>query len=104
MADSVATLMARTVTWSRSAEGLGIVRDRFGFKPLMLVETDDFVAVGDRGDRAAPGFPGDYRVAEPPPASVLFFPLLADDVRIRRIRALLARSLISRLTDGRIAP
>jgi methylamine---glutamate N-methyltransferase subunit A len=28
-----------------SSQGLGIVRDRFGFKPLMLAETDRFVAV-----------------------------------------------------------
>ena len=41
-----------------STEGLGVVRDRFGFKPLVLVETDEFVAVATEEialRRALPG-------------------------------------------------
>ncbi len=45
MADSVADLDGAYSYLVAAPEGLGIVRDRFGFKPLMLVETDDFVAV-----------------------------------------------------------
>ena len=38
-----------------SPEGLGIVRDRFGFKPLMLAETDDVRRRRHRGNRPPPG-------------------------------------------------
>jgi glutamine phosphoribosylpyrophosphate amidotransferase len=57
-----------------SSQGLGIVRDRFGFKPLMLVETDDFVAVATEEVALRRALPLDYRVTEPPPGAVLFFP------------------------------
>jgi methylamine---glutamate N-methyltransferase subunit A len=56
-----------------SAEGLGIVRDRFGFKPLALAETDSFVAVATEEVALRRALPGDYRVTEPPPATALFF-------------------------------
>jgi glutamine phosphoribosylpyrophosphate amidotransferase len=55
-------------------EGLGIVRDRFGFKPLMLAETEDFVAVATEEIALRRALPLDYHVAEPPPGSVLFYP------------------------------
>jgi methylamine---glutamate N-methyltransferase subunit A len=60
-----------------SAEGLGIVRDRFGFKPLALVETDDFVAVATEEIALRCALPGDYTVTEPPPATALFYALNA---------------------------
>jgi methylamine---glutamate N-methyltransferase subunit A len=45
-------------------EQLGFAKDRFAFKPLLFVETDDFVAVATEeiGIRAA--FDGDYEVRE----------------------------------------
>lgn len=60
-----------------SAEGLGIVRDRFGFKPLMLAETDEFLAVATEEIALRRGLAGDYRVSEPPPGRVLFYPTAA---------------------------
>jgi len=55
--------------------GLGIVRDRFGFKPLMLAETERFVAVATEEIALRRAIPGDYRAVEPPPGSALFYPL-----------------------------
>ncbi len=58
-----------------SPEGLGVVRDRYGFKPLMAVETDDFVAIATEEIALRRALPGDYKVVEPPPGRVLFYPL-----------------------------
>jgi glutamate synthase domain-containing protein 1 len=58
-----------------SAEGLGIVRDRFGFKPLMLAETDRFVAVATEEIALRRALPGDYSAYEPYPGSALFYPI-----------------------------
>ena len=60
MADSVADLDGAFNYLVASTEGLGIVRDRFGFKPLMLAETDDFVAVATEEIALRRAFPGDY--------------------------------------------
>ena len=60
-----------------SSEGLGIVRDRFGFKPLMLAETDDFVAVATEEIALRRALPGDYSAVEPPPGAAIFYPLAA---------------------------
>ena len=75
MADSISDLDGAFSYLVASPEGLGIVRDRFGFKPLMLAETDDFVAVATEEIALRRALPGDYRVVEPPPGSALFFPL-----------------------------
>jgi asparagine synthetase B (glutamine-hydrolysing) len=74
MADSVADLDGAYSYLVAAPDGLGIVRDRFGFKPLMLAETDDFVAVATEEIALRRALPGDYRVDEPPPGAVLFFP------------------------------
>jgi glutamine phosphoribosylpyrophosphate amidotransferase len=57
-------------------EGLGVVRDRFGFKPLVVAETDAFVAVATEEVALRRALPGAYRVHEPPPgrASVYTLP------------------------------
>jgi glutamate synthase domain-containing protein 1 len=60
-----------------SVDGLGIVRDRFGFKPLMFAETDQFVAVATEEIALRKAIPGDYSVSEPPPGAATFFPLLS---------------------------
>jgi glutamine phosphoribosylpyrophosphate amidotransferase len=60
-----------------SSQGLGIVRDRFGFKPLMLAETDDFVAVATEEIALRRAIPGDYSAFEPPPGSAMYYPLAA---------------------------
>jgi glutamate synthase domain-containing protein 1 len=75
MADSVRDLDGAFSYLVASDRGLGIVRDRFGFKPMTLVETDDFVAAATEEIALRRAVPDDYRVTEPPPASALFFPL-----------------------------
>jgi glutamine phosphoribosylpyrophosphate amidotransferase len=73
MADSVAGLDGAYNYLVASPEGLGVVRDRFGFKPLMLVATDEFVAVATEEVALRRALREDYRVVEPPPGAVLFF-------------------------------
>jgi glutamine phosphoribosylpyrophosphate amidotransferase len=58
-----------------SPEGLGVVRDHYGFKPLMVAEVDSFVAVATEEQALRRSLPGDYRVHEPPPGRVSFYPL-----------------------------
>lgn len=57
-----------------SPQGLGVVRDRYGFKPMVLAETEDWVAVATEEIALRRALPGDYGTIEPPPASALFFP------------------------------
>jgi methylamine---glutamate N-methyltransferase subunit A len=59
-----------------SPEGLGIVRDRYGFKPLMIAETDRFVAVATEEIALRRALPEPFRVIEPMPGQALFFPLM----------------------------
>ena len=75
LADSVADLDGAFNYLVASSEGLGIVRDRFGFKPLMLAETDDFVAVATEEIALRRAFPAITPRVEPPPGSALFYPL-----------------------------
>ena len=58
-----------------SPEGLGVVRDRYGFKPLMLAETDDWIAVATEEIALRQAFPGDFSTVEPPPGSAVFYPI-----------------------------
>ena len=60
-----------------SPEGVGIVRDRHGFKPLMVAETDEFVAIATEEQALRRALPGDYHVAEPRPGVATFFPCVA---------------------------
>jgi glutamine phosphoribosylpyrophosphate amidotransferase len=75
MADSIADLDGAYNYLVVSTQGLGIVRDRFGFKPLMLAETERFVAVATEEIALRRAIPGDFKVSEPPPGSALFYPL-----------------------------
>lgn len=58
-------------------EGLGIVRDRHGFKPLMLAETEAWVAAATEEVALRRALPGSYRAFEPPPGRALLFPFAA---------------------------
>ena len=73
--DSIADLDGAFNYLVVSSQGLGIVRDRFGFKPLMLAETDRFVAVATEEIALRRAIPGDYSAFEPPPGSAIFYPL-----------------------------
>ena len=73
MADSIAGLDGAFNYLVASCEGLGVVRDRFGFKPLMVVQTDDYVAVATEEIALCRALPGAYRAVEPPPGSCLFY-------------------------------
>jgi glutamate synthase domain-containing protein 1 len=58
-----------------SPDGLGIVRDRYGFKPLVLAETDDWIAVATEEIALRRALPGDFSTVEPPPGSAVFYPI-----------------------------
>src|SRR5262249_58472708 len=53
-----------------SGDKLAYVKDRFGFKPLMVAETDEFVAIATEeiALRQAPG--GDFVAREPSPRTM----------------------------------
>jgi methylamine---glutamate N-methyltransferase subunit A len=75
LADSVADLDGAFNYLVASTEGLGVVRDRYGFKPLVLAETEEFVAVATEEIALRRALPGDYSAVEPPPGCALFYPL-----------------------------
>lgn len=75
--DSIADLDGAYNYLVLSAEGLGVVRDRFGFKPLVVAETDAFIAVATEEIALRRALPGAYRVSEPPTGQALFYPLAA---------------------------
>jgi glutamine phosphoribosylpyrophosphate amidotransferase len=75
LADSIADLDGAYNYLVAAPEGLGVVRDRFGFKPLVVAETDAFVAVATEEIALRRALPGTYRVAEPPIGRALFYPL-----------------------------
>jgi glutamine phosphoribosylpyrophosphate amidotransferase len=58
-----------------SSDGLGVVRDRYGFKPLVLAETDDWLAVATEEIALRRALLGDFSTVEPPPGSALFYPI-----------------------------
>jgi glutamine phosphoribosylpyrophosphate amidotransferase len=75
LADSVTDLDGSFSYLAASPEGLGLVRDRFGFKPLVLVETEEFVAVATEEIALRRALPGRFRVVEPAPGHALWFSL-----------------------------
>jgi glutamate synthase domain-containing protein 1 len=77
LADSLADLDGAYNYIVAAPVGLGIVRDRFGFKPLVVAETDEFVAAATEEIALRRALPGDYRVSEPPIGRALFYPLTA---------------------------
>jgi methylamine---glutamate N-methyltransferase subunit A len=77
LGDSLADLDGAYNYLVAAPEGLGIVRDRFGFKPLVIAETDTFVAVATEEIALRRALPGTYRVAEPAIGVALFYPLPA---------------------------
>lgn len=77
MADSLSDLDGAFNYLVASPEGLGVVRDRYGFKPLVIAETDDFVAVATEEIAIRRAFAGDFKVAEPSTSLAAFYPLAA---------------------------
>jgi len=75
MTDSIADLDGAFNYLVASTAGLGIVRDLFGFKPLVLAETREFVAVATEEIALRRAIPGDYAASEPPPGAAIYFPL-----------------------------
>jgi len=53
-----------------SGDTLAYVRDRYGFKPLMVAETDDFVAIATEEIALRQTLGEDFMVHEPPPGTV----------------------------------
>jgi glutamate synthase domain-containing protein 1 len=62
-----------------SPHGLGVVRDQYGFKPLVLAETDDWVAVATEEIALRRALPGDFETVEPFPGSAVFYPSSEDN-------------------------
>ena len=83
LADSIADLDGAYNYLVASAEGLGIVRDRFGFKPLVIAETDEFVAVATEEIALRRALPGTTASSSPRPARALFYPLAATGPRLK---------------------
>jgi glutamate synthase domain-containing protein 1 len=53
-----------------SSDMLAYVRDRYGFKPLMVAETDDFVAIATEEIALRQTLGEDFTVYEPPPGTI----------------------------------
>jgi glutamate synthase domain-containing protein 1 len=53
-----------------TADSLAFVKDRFGLKPLILAETDDFVALATEEVALRRVFTGRFTAVEPPPATM----------------------------------
>jgi glutamine phosphoribosylpyrophosphate amidotransferase len=47
-----------------TATEMGFVKDPYAFKPLVVAETDDFVAVATEEIAIRSALPGDYKVSE----------------------------------------
>jgi glutamine phosphoribosylpyrophosphate amidotransferase len=75
LADSVRDLDGAFNYLVVSPEGLGVVRDRFGFKPLVVAETAGFVAAATEEQALRRALPGGYRAAEPRPGTARLYRL-----------------------------
>ena len=51
-------------------DGLAYVKDRFGFKPLVLAETEDFVALATEEVALRQALGGDFVAREPAPGTM----------------------------------
>jgi glutamine phosphoribosylpyrophosphate amidotransferase len=57
------------------ADGLAYVRDRFGFKPLILAETDDFVALATEEIALRQALGDGFTAREPAPGTMRVWPV-----------------------------
>jgi len=78
MADSIRDLDGAFSYLVASVEGLGIVRDRFGFKPLVLAETEEFVAVATEEIALRRALTAEFHASEPPPGFARLYPIDAE--------------------------
>jgi glutamate synthase domain-containing protein 1/glutamate synthase domain-containing protein 3 len=92
MADSIQDLDGAFSYLVASANGLGIVRDRFGFKPLVLAETNEFVAVATEEVALRRALVGDFHASEPPPC-------FRDSIRSSRTNLALSDKAVSRTAE-----
>jgi glutamate synthase domain-containing protein 1 len=58
-----------------SSECLAYVRDRFGFKPLVVTETDDFVAIATEEIALRQALGTSFAAREPAPGSMMVWPV-----------------------------
>ncbi len=58
---------------------LGFVKDRYGFKPLMLAETEDFVALATEEIALRRALGHDFSASEPPPGTMKLWSIHADN-------------------------
>jgi glutamate synthase domain-containing protein 1 len=67
-----------------TSDAIAFVKDRFGFKPLMVADSDDFVAIATEEIALRRVFPGSYQTTEPPPGSMRVWQIEA--ARRRRLQ------------------
>lgn len=87
LADSVTDLDGAFSYLVAAPEGLGVVRDRYGFKPLLIAETDGFVAVATEEVALRRALPGAYKASEPLPGTARLY-RLPSAVLVENSRAL----------------
>ena len=75
LTDSIDDLDGAFTYLVASAEGLGVVRDRHGFKPLVVVEATEFVAAATEEVALRRAVQGSYCAREPEPGVATFYPL-----------------------------
>jgi glutamine phosphoribosylpyrophosphate amidotransferase len=80
MADSIRDLDGAFSYLVASNEGLGVVRDRFGFKPLVLAETDEFVAAATEEVALRRAIQTEFHAAEPAPGFARLYPSKKEQV------------------------
>jgi glutamate synthase domain-containing protein 1 len=61
-----------------SADGLAFVKDRYGFKPLMVAETDDFVAIATEEIALRQALGRDFPAREPAPGTMQVWPVRSE--------------------------
>jgi glutamate synthase domain-containing protein 1 len=65
-----------------SAERLAFVKDRYGFKPLMVAETDDFVAIATEEIALRQALGHDFVAHEPAPGTMRVWPLAGAPAKV----------------------
>jgi glutamate synthase domain-containing protein 1 len=66
-----------------TVDSLAFVKDRFGFKPLIVADSDEFVALATEEVALRRVLPGEYRTTEPAPGSMCVWPRRRVDFRQR---------------------
>ncbi len=75
LADTVAEVDGAMTYVAVTADAVGLVKDQFGYKPMVVAETDAFVAFASDSAAIRHGFGADLRVSEPGAGEIRVWPL-----------------------------